>query len=261
MNAEQLQTFASEASQAAKLGGQQLLQFMGKISVTLKGPRDLVTEADFASQKVIREHLLGCFPDHQFLGEESTGEEQGSFEEGYCWIVDPLDGTTNFVHQLPSFSVSIGLYHEGQPIVGVVWDPILEEMFVGIAGQGATLNGKPIGVSKCDQASDAMVVISLRKGVGRADDQINSFLTMLETVGTIRRLGSAALNLCYVAMGRVDTYWANGLQPWDMAAGALIAAEAGASIQTRDGEFSMESREFVCASCDELAEQIMAMLA
>lgn len=262
MDATTLQTFANAAQQAARLGGEELVSRMGTARVSKKGPRDFVTEADLASQKVIHHHLLQAFPEHQFLGEESTDDSSGDVQNGFCWIVDPLDGTTNYVHQLPSFSVSIGLYFDGAPLVGVVWDPILKEMFVGSKGHGATRNGEPIQVSSCEAMEESMVVISLNKSPTRNDHQIETLLRLLEQAGSIRRLGSAALNFCYVAMGRIDTYWGNGLKPWDIAAGALIAQEAGATLLESDGRpFQLNSDRFVCSATPKLAEQVVELIA
>ena len=145
-----LQSFLQAATEAAKIGGQELVSRMGTAKVREKGKRDFVTEADLASQKAIGLHLGNAFPDHRFLGEEDDPALDNSVmpkndsESPFCWVVDPLDGTTNYVHQLPSFSVSIGLLYLGQPIVGVVWDPILEDMYQATHGGGATRNGQPI---------------------------------------------------------------------------------------------------------------------
>lgn len=269
LSAEYLASLATAAQEAAKLGGDELLKWLGVAKVQEKGPRDFVTDADFASQQVISEFLLGQFPGHRFLGEEDEPHSDGLPADSadgddmnpFCWIVDPLDGTTNFVHQLPSFSVSIGLQYRGQPLVGVVWDPVMQEMFVGVRGQGASLNGEPIRNSGCVAIADAMIVISFIKGVTRKDEQIGQFLNLLETAGTIRRLGSAALNLSYVAMGRVDGYWAQGLKAWDTAAGALIATEAGAVIKQLNGlPFETDTSRFVCASSEALHGQIVETL-
>ena len=261
MDLQQLQAFADAATEAARLGGEELVSRMGTAAVSQKGPRDLVTEADFASQRVIHDLLIRRFPDHQFLGEESTEGADGDFQDGFCWIVDPLDGTTNYVHQLPSFSVSIGLYDQGEPLVGVVWDPILKEMFVAQNGQGASLNDQPIGVSHREHLEDAMVVISLSKAPSRKDTQTEILMRLLETAGSVRRLGSAALNFCYVAMGRIDCYWGNGLKPWDVAAGSLIAKEAGAVLSQSDGQpFRVHSSRFVCSANDSIEEQILELV-
>lgn len=262
-----LQSFLAAATEAAQIGGQELVDRMGTAKVREKGNRDFVTEADLASQKAISLHLEAAFPDHRFLGEEDDPALNNSVlpknesESPFCWVVDPLDGTTNYVHQLPSFSVSIGLLYLGQPIVAVVWDPILKDMYRATLGGGATRNGEPISNSGCDAIDRAMVIISFAKGVTREDDQIHQFLELLETAGTIRRLGSAALNLCYVASGCSDSYWANNLKVWDVAAGCLIATEAGAVIKQLSGEpLDLLKPDFVCSATEKLFDQLQDTL-
>ena len=262
-----LQSFLAAATEAAQIGGQELVDRMGTAKVREKGNRDFVTEADLASQKAINLHLEAAFPDHRFLGEEDDPALNNSVlpknesESPFCWVVDPLDGTTNYVHQLPSFSVSIGLLYLGQPIVAVVWDPILKDMHRATLGGGSTRNGEPISNSGCDAIDRAMVIISFAKGVTREDDQIHQFLELLETAGTIRRLGSAALNLCYVASGCSDSYWANNLKVWDVAAGCLIATEAGAVIKQLSGEpLDLLKPDFVCSATEKLFDQLQDTL-
>ena len=262
-----LQSFLQAATEAAKIGGQELVSRMGTAKVREKGKRDFVTEADLASQKAIGLHLGNAFPDHRFLGEEDDPALDNSVmpkndsESPFCWVVDPLDGTTNYVHQLPSFSVSIGLLYLGQPIVGVVWDPILEDMYQATLGGGATRNGQPITNSGCDAIDRSMVIISFAKGVTRDDAQVQQFLDLLETAGTIRRLGSAALNLCYVAAGCSDSYWANNLKVWDVAAGYLIAAEAGAVLKQLSGEpVDLLKPDLLCCATETLFGQLQDTL-
>ena len=258
-----LQSFLEAATEAAQIGGQELVSRMGTAKVREKGKRDFVTEADLASQKAIGLHLENAFPEHRFLGEEDDPALNHSVlpkndsESPFCWVVDPLDGTTNYVHQLPSFSVSIGLLYLGQPIVAVVWDPILKELYQATLGGGATRNGQSISVSNCDSIERAMVIISLAKGVTRADAQVQQLIELLETAGTIRRLGSAALNLCYVASGCSDSYWANNLKVWDVAAGYLIAAEAGAVLKQQSGEpVDLLKPDLICCATEKLFGQL-----
>ena len=262
-----LQSFLQAATEAAKIGGEELVSRMGTAKVREKGKRDFVTEADLASQKAIGLHLANAFPEHRFLGEEddpALGHSvmpKDDSESPFCWVVDPLDGTTNFVHQLPSFSVSIGLLYLGQPIAAVVWDPILKELFQATLGGGSMRNGQPISVSDCDSIERAMVIISLAKGVTRADPQVQQFIELLETAGTIRRLGSAALNLCYVALGCSDSYWANNLKVWDVAAGYLIAAEAGAVLKQLSGEpVDLLKPDLICCATEKLFDQLQDTL-
>ena len=262
-----LQSFLAAATEAAQIGGQELVSRMGTAKVREKGKRDFVTEADLASQKAIGLHLAKAFPEHRFLGEEddpalnNTVMPKDDSESPFCWVVDPLDGTTNFVHQLPSFSVSIGLMYFGQPIAAVVWDPILKDLYQATLAGGATRNGQSISVSDCDQIDQAMVIISLAKGVTRADPQVQQFVALLETAGTIRRLGSAALNLCYVASGCSDSYWANNLKVWDVAAGYLIASEAGAVLKQQSGEsVDLLKPDLICCSTEKLFGQLQETL-
>ena len=262
-----LQSFLTAATEAAQIGGQELVSRMGTAKVREKGKRDFVTEADLASQKAIGLHLQNAFPEHRFLGEEDDPALNHSVlpkddtESPFCWVVDPLDGTTNYVHQLPSFSVSIGLLYLGQPIVAVVWDPILKDLYQATLGGGATRNGQPISVSNCESIDRAMVIISLAKGVTRADAQVQQLIELLETAGTIRRLGSAALNLCYVASGCSDSYWANNLKVWDVAAGYLIAAEAGAVLKQQSGEsVNLLKPDLICCATEKLFDQLQDTL-
>ena len=226
---------------------------MGKVDVREKGPRDLVTQADFESQQAISDYLLERFPEHEFLGEESDEKSLVSKADKYCWVVDPLDGTVNYVHQLNSFSVSIALRYGSETVVGVVYDPVIDEMFSAIKGEGAQLNGSPISHSRCTELEKALVVCSFSSSVDRHHPEVERFLRVLGQAGSIRRLGSAALNLCFVACGRSDSYWATGLNCWDIAAGWLILQEAGAVMKTISGEaVDFFEPKFCAAATEEL---------
>ena len=263
-----MEEFLEIAKKAAKQAGSVLMDHMGKVEVREKNPRDLVTAADIASQELIEKLITTHFPDHEFLGEESGGDSGatsshsggGSLKGEYTWIVDPLDGTTNFVHQLRSFSVSIALIHNGKPIVGVVHDPWCDECFHAIEGQGAFLNEKQIGVSKCKRLHDAMVVTGFSTSVTKNSIEASRFVEMLGKAQTIRRLGSAALNLCFLACGRVDAYWATNLNAWDIAAGMLIQQEAGGHLRPIQAEFDLFQPEFVAASTPDLASEIFSVI-
>ena len=245
--------FLEAAIEAAKLGGDKLIEWMGKVDVKEKGPRDLVTQADFESQQAISDYLLGKFPDHEFLGEESDEKSLVSKADKYCWVVDPLDGTVNYVHQLNSFSVSIALRLGSETLVGVVYDPVIGEMFTAVTGEGAQLNGKPIAHSRCTELEKALVVCSFSSSVDRHHPEVERFLRVLGKAGSIRRLGSAALNLCFVACGRSDSYWATGLNCWDIAAGWLILQESGALMKTIEGgEVDFFTPKFCAAATEEL---------
>jgi myo-inositol-1(or 4)-monophosphatase len=224
--------FLSVAEEAARAAGRILQDWAGRFTVSEKGPADLVTEADVASQATIHKILQARFPDHGFLGEEGLISIP---DAEYRWIIDPLDGTSNYVHRFPYYAVSIGLEHRGQLVAGVIHDPTREETFAAALGQGATLDGRPIRSSRFDRLNQAMVIASFPPGVTAGSEPIKRFLTVLAHAQTIHRSGSAALNLAYIAAGRLDGFWSTSLKPWDVAAGALIVAEAGGRVTKMDG--------------------------
>jgi myo-inositol-1(or 4)-monophosphatase len=246
----QLTKFLRACEEAARRGGAVLMELMGKATVSEKGPGDLVTIADHRSQKVIREYLLCRFPDHEFLGEESESPVTKKLAPSeFCWIVDPLDGTMNFVHQLRSFSVSIALRYGDRIIVGAVFDPTTNECFSAAVGQGATLNGAAIEPSRCRKLKQALVVISLPSNAQPDSPEVRRMLSVIGQVSSFRRLGSAALNLSFVACGRLDAYWSTNLKIWDVAAGWLIAQEAGAFLADFEGNpLRLEQPKFCVAA-------------
>lgn len=256
------------AAEAARRGGAILREHMGRVAPREKGPADLVTDADLASQDAIQQLLTSRFPNYAFLGEESSEQERSeALASGKpLWVVDPLDGTANFVHSLPSFSVSIALIESGQPVVGVVYDPLLDTLY--LAAQDPTSrrlrvskNGKAISVSDCAELKRAMVCCSFRPGVKREDPEVGQFLNILERSQSVRRLGSAALNLCYVAEGCLDAYWANSVKTWDVAAGYLIAKAAGAQFAATDGsDFDLWNPKLVVASSEVLKQSMLECL-
>ena len=225
--------FATTCEEAARAGGDVLRSFRGRFTARLKGPADLVTDADLAAQAAVSTLVLSRFPGHAFMGEESAGDEHRP--TGYCWVVDPLDGTTNYVHGLPHYATSVALVHDGLPLVGAVYDPCREECFVAIRGQGARLNGAPIRASDVDRLESALVSASFPARVDPDQPLIGEFIRVMTRCQSIQRSGSAALNLAYVAAGRYDGYWATDLKAWDAAAGALLIEEAGGRITSRDG--------------------------
>jgi myo-inositol-1(or 4)-monophosphatase len=178
-----------------------------------------------------------------------------------CWLVDPLDGTTNFMHQLPSYCVSVALAMQGRVVVGVVIDPLLEFTFFATAGGGAWWNGQPIRASRCRRLSDALVAASLPPGVQRDDPALAQFVEVLLQAQALRRLGSCAMNLSYVASGRLDAYWATRVRPWDVAAGSLLVAEAGGTIRHIDGgDFDIADPRFVAAASPELVDELRRVI-
>ena len=220
---------------AARAGGAELLAWRGKFEIREKAVADLVTEADFASQAKIRAMIADAFPEHDFLGEEADGVASRADSADYRWIVDPLDGTTNYVHGLPFYSVSIALEFEGAIMVGTIYDPVSEECFSAIRGEGAFLNGAPIQTSGITEISQSLVAAGFAAGVCEGAPEIDRFIRVLTRCQTLRRTGSAALNLCYVACGRMDSYFATSIKTWDVAAGALIVAEAGGIVGAIEG--------------------------
>lgn len=247
------------ARRAARSGGQQLLNWRGRFAVREKGPADLVTEADLAAQKAVRETLLAAFPEHGFLGEEEGASTVG--RDGYRWIVDPLDGTTNYVHGLPQFCTSIGLERAGKLLCGVVYDPSADECYAAAAGQGADLNGTPLRVSRVEKLSQAMVAASFPPRVDRQNPVIAEFLNVVEQAQAVRRMGSSALNLCYVAAGRLDAYWAKDTKTWDVAAGWLLVREAGGVVTHYDGgEPDLANPRFMAAATESLHRELRSTL-
>lgn len=225
--------FLQSAEEAARRGGHVLRAWSSKFTVREKSRSNLVTEADFASQQAIHDFLRGRYPNHGFHGEEGLDEVRP--DSPYRWVVDPLDGTTNYVHGFPYFAVSIGLECDGQLIVGAIYDPTRDEMFLAARGAGATLNRRPLHRSDVTELSQAMVVASLPVATSPDDIAVKRFLRMLPVAQTVQRTGSAALNLAYVAAGRLDAFWSTSLKPWDMAAGVVLVEEAGGSITRVDG--------------------------
>ena len=256
------------AERAARAGGAVLQDWLGRIVAREKSPKDLVTEADVASQQVIEKILLEAFPGHGFLGEEESSAEDGKtgpldwLSESYCWVVDPLDGTVNYVHGLQPFAVSIALMQEGQPLVGVVYDPWSEECYSAELGEGAQLNGEPLRSSDCQSLDQSLVAASFPPDVPRGALEISQFVEMLHQTQALRRLGSAALNLCYLAAGRLDAYWATSPKAWDIAAGVLIAQEAGAVVTNLAGlPLHWGQPELAGAATPLLHEQLVTVLA
>lgn len=245
------------------------MEWRDKFKAREKGPRDLVTEADTASQEAIREVILKAFPDHDFLAEEEAAERKACGlaaiaprKSEYRWIVDPLDGTANYVHRMQNFAVSIALQRGDDLVLGVVHDPTAEETFAAAMGKGATLNGRAIRVSNCQHLPQAMVAVSFSPNVPRGSIEITRFVEVLHAAQAVRRLGSAALNLCYVAEGRLDSYWATSVCAWDVAAGAVIVKEAGGLITAiGGGPLDIERPEMLASASHSLHNEVLEMLA
>ena len=208
----------------------------GGFDVQTKRANDFVTEVDKAAEAAIIGIIRQTYPDHAILAEES-GENAGGAKNEYTWIIDPLDGTTNFIHGFPQYCVSIGVRFRGQIAHAVVYDPLKNELFTGSKGRGAFLNDRRIRVTKCTHLRDALVGTGFPfKELARLDRYVKNLRTMMASSAGVRRAGAAALDLAYVASGRLDAFWEMGLAPWDMAAGALLIKEAGGLVGGLTGE-------------------------
>ncbi len=213
----------------------QMAQFGTDFQIDKKGTIDLVTEVDVAVERMFRALVAERFPDHQVLAEEMGGAAEAP--PGPCWVFDPIDGTTNFAHGLPIFCASLALEIGGVADVAAVYDPNRKELFTAARGAGAFLNGTPLRVSSATSLVDAMLVTGFPYDVHtRVDEIVGLFAAFVGQVRAVRRLGSAAIDLCYVAAGRMDGFWERDLKPWDIAGGALIVTEAGGRITNMDGQ-------------------------
>jgi myo-inositol-1(or 4)-monophosphatase len=219
----------------------------GGYEVRTKRMNDFVTKVDHAAEEAIIEIVRKAYPDHAVLAEES-GVAEGSAE--YQWIIDPLDGTTNFIHGFPQYAVSIGIRHRDALAHGVIYDPVKNELFTASKGRGAFLNDRRIRVSKCLRLGDALVGTGFPfKEVERIDLYSKQLRNLMQKSAGVRRAGAAALDLAYVACGRLDAFWELGLSPWDMAAGALMIQEAGGLVgDTRGNDGWLDSGEIACAT-------------
>ena len=228
--------YLSTAVEAALAAGRIHRQYFRQdAAIQKKGRIDLVTAADLAVEQMFRERIAARFPTHGVLGEEAAAGGQPT-NARFRWIIDPVDGTTNFAHGLAIFCVAIALEIDGRVELGVVYDPIADELFTAERGRGAFLNGAPIRVSPCATMVDAMLSTGFPYSIkDERRRQVGVFAAFLEEAQAVRRLGSAALDLCYVASGRFDGFWEERIHPWDIAAGALIIEEAGGMVSGMDG--------------------------
>jgi myo-inositol-1(or 4)-monophosphatase len=225
-------TTAVEA--VVRAGDLQMAHFGRQMQVDKKGTIDLVTEVDVAVERMFRDLIAERFPDHHVLAEELGGS--ATVPPGACWVFDPIDGTTNFAHGLPIFCASLALEIDGVPEVAAVYDPNRRELFTAERGGGAFLNGTPLRVSSAEELVDAMLVTGFPYDVhDRVDEIVGLFAAFVGHARAVRRLGSAAIDLCWVAAGRMDGFWESDLKAWDIAGGALIVSEAGGRVTALDG--------------------------
>ncbi|MFY7884372.1 MAG: inositol monophosphatase family protein [Dolichospermum sp.] len=258
-----MQIFLDIATEAALAAGVVLQDYLGKLedTITEKGrPGDLVTAADKASEQVILEVLRRHFPQHSILAEESG--KLGNQDNEFLWAIDPLDGTTNYAHQYPCFAVSIGLMIQGVPKVGVIYDPFRDELFRAAAGLGATRNRRPIQVSQTAELGKSLLVSGFAYDRRETpDNNYAEFCHLTHLTQGVRRDGAAALDLAYVACGRVDGYWERGIAPWDVVAGIILVQEAGGNVTAYDGTpMKIESGRILATNGylhDSLSQELM----
>jgi len=243
-----------------RAGDIQMARRVSGFHVEKKGEIDLVTEVDLECERVCREVIAERFPDHDILAEElgRPGERASS---RYRWVFDPVDGTTNSAHGLPIFCASLALEIDGRAEIGAVYDPSRRELFTAERGVGAFLNGVPLRVSSTETLIDSLLVTGFPYDVhARTSELLELFGAFLATARAVRRLGSAALDLCYVAAGRFDGFWEKNLKPWDVAAGALIAAEAGGRVTGMDGSRFDPAAAHLLASNGRIHDAMLAVI-
>jgi myo-inositol-1(or 4)-monophosphatase len=253
------QHFLDIAVDAARIAGRfQQYRFASVLNVTLKGDKDLVTEVDRESERLIVGHLLKSFPDHCIVAEE------GEYPHGaapFRWIIDPLDGTTNYAHGFPWFCVSIGLESAGEMVAGVIYNPLNDELFTATKGGGAFLNGHRLQVSARSPLANTLLGTGFPYDCASdPDNNFGSFITFQKAARGIRRAGAAALDLASVAAGRLDGFWELKLKPWDVAAGVLLVREAGGTVTTFDGSDYDVFNHRIVASNGLIHDEMTAML-
>lgn len=259
MNIDELKKICEVAKQAAMKSGEYALSRLAtKKDIDHKsGINDLVTDVDKKCEKIVIDIIKETFPEHSILAEES-GEEHNA--EGYTWVIDPIDGTTNYAHGFPVFCTSVGVMAEGRSVVGVVYDPTRDELFHCIKGEGAFLNGDPISVSGAKSVSESLIATGFAYNIERKIANLGHFRKMLECAQAVRRPGAAAIDLCYVASGRMDGFWELGLNPWDTAAGYLLVIEAGGVVTTLDGKDFDVTKPAVLATNGNIHREMQEML-
>ena len=255
-NAELEWVWVPAAAAIAREAGARLREYFSQgVTAEYKGDVDLVTVADRSSEKLIRERLGAAFPEHGIFGEEGTRER---LEGEYRWYVDPLDGTTNFAHGFPQFCVSLGLEHrpaglnageDGELVAAVIYDPLRDELFAAERGRGARLNGRPMRVSRTAELCESLVATGFPSHKRQLSPNIHFYHEFTLRSHGVRRAGSAALDLAYVAAGRLDAFWEFNLNPWDTAAGILLVKESGGHVtEFSGGHFRLASRETLASN-------------
>jgi myo-inositol-1(or 4)-monophosphatase len=244
-----------------RAGDVQMAHFGQAMRVEKKGAIDLVTEIDIEVERAFRAMIAERFPDHHVLGEEFGSAEDQARVPRFCWVFDPVDGTTNYAHGLPIFCSSLALEVDGEPVVAAVYDPNRKELFTAERGRGAWLNGQPLRVSAAASLIDSLLVTGFHYDVQKdPGDVIALFGAFIARARAVRRLGSAALDLCYVAAGRFDGFWEKKLQPWDVAGGALIVSEAGGRVTGMTGSPYSSRGGSVLATNSHIHEEMLEII-
>ena len=241
---------ATAAEAVLRAGKIQKTHFGQDVRVEKEGPLDLVTEVDIEVETMFRAMISERYPAHSVLAEELEGDNRSTNIPEYCWVFDPIDGTVNYAHGLPVFCASLALEIDGVAEVAAVYDPIREELFMAERGQGARLNGIPLHVSHAETVLDSMLCTGFPYDVHQTvNEVVGLFGDFVSNARAVRRLGSAALDLCYVAAGRFDGFWEQRLHPWDMAAGALLVEEAGGRVtDMKGGTFSSRTGSIIASN-------------
>ncbi len=240
--------FLKTAESAARAAGKHLSErFNGPLRIEKKGAIDLVTDADKEAESIIKKSILSKYPEHQILAEEGG---RSNSESEFLWVIDPLDGTTNFAHGFPVYCVSIALLKDKEIIMACIYNPNLDECFTAKIGEGACLNQKPIQVSMTAALEDSLLATGFPYDIRESDkDNIREFTAFAKTSRAVRRAGSAALDLAYVACGRFDGFWEFKLSPWDLAAGVLLVSEAGGKVTSLDnGQYDIFKGEAIASN-------------
>lgn len=233
---------------------------LDRVRISSKGRSDFVTEVDRAAEAAVIETLKTAYPSHAFLAEESGASHPEGGQE-YLWIIDPLDGTTNFIHGFPQYAVSIALQHRGKVEHAVVYDPTRNELFTASRGRGAFVDDKRLRVSRRTGLKDSLIGTGFPfRQLEHLDEYVRMFKRITEETAGIRRPGAAALDLAYVAAGRLDGFWEFGLSPWDVAAGSLLITEAGGMISDFDGNADVLAAPHIVCGAPKVFEQLRALV-
>ena len=254
--------YLATAIEAVMRAGEVQMQHFGReMRIDKKGAIDLVTEIDLQIEREFRAMIGERFPHHVVLGEEFSREEDRHLAAEFTWVLDPIDGTTNFAHGLPIFCSSLALEINGAPVVGAVYDPNRRELFTAQRGLGAWLNGVPLRVSSAAILVDSLLVTGFHYSIHKDPEELlGLFGAFITRARAVRRLGSAAIDLCYVAAGRFDGFWEQKLQPWDVAAGALIVEEAGGTVTTASGAPFRSSLGSVLATNGRIHDEMLSTI-